>query len=207
MYKEKKKEYLRTKDYMSHKTPENTQQGYEDADIEKKYQETSKENLLYKIANRPLREQEEDEEIENISDTIKITQRETVPREDITEIKQLRCKGPEIIGNLFDKVQFLEERIQELTSAIELRKKINAEIIKDIEEDIRDKETFATQCTDFDDLRSIKLHISMLKQQKRKELIQHFHDTVELSTELQALREEYQTEQKITSLFEDIRAA
>ena len=119
----------------------------------------------------------------------------------------LKCKGPEIIGNLFDKVQFLEERITELTCAMELRKKINAEIIKDIEVDIRDKETFATQCTDFDDLRSIKLHISMLKQQKRKELIQHFHDTIELSTELQALKEEHQIEKKITSLFEDIRAA
>ncbi len=206
MYKEKKREYLRTKDYLSHKTPENTPQGYEDADTEQKYRDTAKEDLLYKIANRPLQEQEEDEERE-IPDTITITQRETVPREDITEINLLKCKGPEIIGNLFDKVQFLEDRINELTSATELRKKINAEIIKDIEEDIRDKETFATQCTDFDDLRSIKLHISMLKQQKRKELIQHFHDTVELSTELQALKEEHQTEKKITSLFEDIGAA
>lgn len=206
MYKEKKREYLRTKDYLSHKTPENTPQGYEDADTEQKYRDTAKEDLLYKIANRPLQEQEEDEERE-IPDTITITQRETVPREDITEINLLKCKGPEIIGNLFDKVQFLEDRINELTSATELRKKINVEIIKDIEEDIRDKETFATQCTDFDDLRSIKLHISMLKQQKRKELIQHFHDTVELSTELQALKEEHQTEKKITSLFEDIGAA
>lgn len=206
MYKEKKREYLRTKDYTSHKTPENTPQGYEDADTEQKYRDTAKEDLLYKIANRPLQEQEEEEERE-IPDTITITQRETVPREDITEINLLKCKGPEIIGNLFDKVQFLEDRINELTSATELRKKINVEIIKDIEEDIRDKETFATQCTDFDDLRSIKLHISMLKQQKRKELIQHFHDTVELSTELQALKEEHQTEKKITSLFEDIGAA
>ncbi len=205
MYKEKKKEYLRTKDYNTHKTPENTPQNYEDADTEQKYRDTAKEDLLYKIANRPLREEEEEKE-ENIPDRITITQRETVPREDITEINLLKCKGPEIIGSLFDKVQFLEERITELTNATELRKKINIEIIKDIEEDIRDKETFATQCTDFDDLRSIKLHISMLKQQKRKELIQHFHDTIELSTELQALKEEHQTEKKITSLFDDIGA-
>ena len=57
MYKEKKKEYLRTKEYNTHKTPENTPQNYEDADTEQKYRDTAKEDLLYKIANRPLREE------------------------------------------------------------------------------------------------------------------------------------------------------
>lgn len=205
MYKEKKRDMIRSKEYMSHKTPDNMHSEYEETNMPRKYVDTQKEDLLYKIANRPVRiEMDEDKEIES-ADTIKITQKETVPREDQDEIKRLKCTGPQIIGNLFDRVDSLASRMTELSQALEQRKNINQEILKDIEEDIRDKETFATQCTDFDDLRSIKLHISMLKQQKRKELIQHFHDTVEMNTELRALTEEHQSEQKITSLFEDIR--
>lgn len=207
VYKEKKRDYgmTRTKDYISHRTPDNSPQDYVGEDVSEKYKDSLKDELLYKIANKAPRPEEEEDKPVEAPDTIKIMQREAVPREDISEITRLRCDGPQIIGNLFDRVEFLEERIKELTDATELRKSINEEILKDIEEDIRDKETFITQCTDFDDIRSIKLHISMLKQQKRKELLQFFHDTVELSTELRALKEEHRSEKKITSLFEDAR--
>jgi len=207
VYKEKKRDYgmTRTKDYISHRNPDNSPQEYVDDDVSVKYKDSLKDELLYKIANRGPREEEEEDKPIEAADTIKIMQREAVPREDISEITRLRCEGPQIIGNLFDRVEFLEERIKELTDATELRKSINEEILKDIDEDVRDKETFITQCVDFDDIRSIKLHISMLKQQKRKELLQFFHDTVELSTELRALKEEHRSEKKITSLFEDIK--
>ncbi|MFH1432019.1 MAG: hypothetical protein ABIG84_02270 [archaeon] len=202
MYKEKKRDYIRSKEYMTHKTPEQMKQDYEGENIERTYKDASKEELLYKIANRPVAEIDDDEKPEIVPDSIKIMQREAVPREDPEEVRQLRCAGSQIIGNLFDRVGFLEERIAEISKAVELRNQIHEEIIKDIDGDIQDKELFATKCIDFDDLRSIKLHISMLRQQKRKELIQRFHDNIALTTELRALREEYHSEKKIASIFD-----
>lgn len=204
MYKEKKREYslTNTKDNMIHLTPEKKQDEYEAAEISEKYRDSAKDDLLYRMANRPLKADEEEEE-EIAPDTIKILQKDTIPQEDIDEIKTLRCTGSLIIGNLFDRVKFLENRITELTQAIELRKQIHEEMIADIDADIRDKETLSVRCADFDDLRSVKLQISMLKQQKRRELLQHFHDTFELGAELRALREEFHSEQKIASIFDN----
>ncbi len=204
MYKDKKREYIKPKEYMTHKTPEMGKQDYEGEPLSKKYQETDKEDLLYKIANRAPRPEEELPEDEKAADTIKIMQKESVPREDIDGIDSLKCVSPAIIGNLFDRVKFLEDRIAELEEALRLRGEIHTEIVADIDTDISDKESFARTCADFDDLRSIKLHISMLRQQKRKELLQHFHDTLELNTELRALKEEYHSEKKIVSLFDGI---
>ena len=206
MYKEKKRDYSlsKSKDYMAHPTPEKKRDEYEAAEISEKYKDTAKDELLYRMANRPLKVEEEDKE-EIAPDTIKILQKDTIPQEDIDELKTLRCTGSLIIGNLFDRVKYLENRISELMQAIELRKQIHEEMITDIDADIRDKETLSVRCADFDDLRSIKLQISMLKQQKRRELLQHFHDTVELGTELRALKEEFQSEQKIASIFDNMR--
>lgn len=206
MYKEKKRDYSlsKSKDYMFHPTPEKKQDEYEAAEISEKYKDTTKDELLYRMANRPLKADEEDED-EIAPDTIKILQKDTIPQEDIDELKILRCTGSLIIGNLFDRVKFIENRISELTMAINLRKQIHEEMIADIDADIRDKETLAVRCADFDDLRSVKLQISMLKQQKRRELLQHFHDTFELGAELRALKEEFHSEQKIASIFDSVR--
>ena len=206
VYKEKKRDYSmsRSKDYIAHPTPEKKRDEYEAAEISEKYRDTAKDELLYRMANRPLKADEEEEE-DIAPDTIKILQKDTIPQEDIDELKSLRCTGSLIIGNLFDRVKFLENRISELTQAIELRKQIHEEMIADIDADIRDKEMLSIRCADFDDLRSVKLQISMLKQQKRREMLQHFHDTVDLGTELRALKEEFHSEQKIASIFDSVR--
>ena len=44
------------------------------------------------------------------------------------------------MGNLFDRVHFLEARIQEIEENVSLRSKIHKEIVKEIEKDMEEKE-------------------------------------------------------------------
>ncbi len=125
----------------------------------------------------------------------------------ITEkgLEPLRRVSPKVIGNLFDRVEFLKQRMIEIKNALDNRKTLHNDLIKEINEDIEDKQKILTKLADIDDIRDFKLDISTLRMEKRRENVQYWRDIFELSTELRELMEEYQMESKIASLFKELK--
>ena len=121
------------------------------------------------------------------------------------ELEPLRKVSPKVIGNLFDRVDFLRTRIAEIQSALDTRKHLHEELIKEIDADIGDKQRMVSGVSDIDDIRDFKADISMLRMEKRRENVQFWRDLVELTTELRELMEEYQTESKIANLFRELK--
>lgn len=121
------------------------------------------------------------------------------------ELEPLRQVSPKIIGNLFDRVEFLSKRISETKTALETRHRLHDELMHEIESDVRDKESTLKGLSDIDDVRDFKLDISTLKMEKRKECVQFWRDVLQLSTELRELMEQYETELKIANLFKDLQ--
>ena len=121
------------------------------------------------------------------------------------ELQPLRIVSPKVIGNLFDRVDFLRTRITETQSALDTRKRLHDELVKEIDTDINDKKALLAGLSDIDDIRDFKLDISTLRMEKRRENVQFWRDLVELTTELRELMEEYQTESKIANLFRELK--
>jgi len=120
-------------------------------------------------------------------------------------IKPLRTVKTKIVGNLFDRVEFLKQRITEVKAALETRKRLHKEIIEEIDADISDKQRMVAGLSDVDDIRDFKLDISTLRMEKRRENVQFWRDLLELSKELRELIEEYETESKIANLFRELK--
>lgn len=172
-----------------------------------KYVDTEEEDLSKYI---PVTE--EDRPIINIEKVI-----EEQPAEILTQIKRvthprlkewqkpksLNRKTPEVFGTLFDRLKFLENRAEELESMIEERTKLHTEVIKEIEKDIEDKEKTVSWLSDVEEKRNFKLDISILRRDKRFELLQFWRDVMELRTELRELMEQIETESKIVNIFQD----
>jgi len=121
------------------------------------------------------------------------------------EPEPLKTIGPRVIGNLFDRVEFLRQRIIETKAALETRKKLHEELMNEIDVDIRDKQSTLAGLNNVDDVRDFKLDISTLRMEKRKESVQSWRDIFQLSTELRELMEQYETELKIANLFKDLQ--
>jgi hypothetical protein len=119
-------------------------------------------------------------------------------------IEPLERETPKVIGSLFDRIEFLKQRIDETNSAIELRKSINKEIISDIQADIKEKEEIEMRLVDIDDKRNFRMDISLLRKEMRAEKVRFWKDILELRTELRELLEQHQTESKIVSIFKGI---
>jgi len=122
------------------------------------------------------------------------------------ELKSLKRVSPEIIGSLFDRVEFLRTRINEIQSVLETRKRLHEELIKEIDTDINDKKALLAGLSDIDDIRDFKLDISTLRMEKRRENVQFWRDIFELTSELRDLMEQYQTESKIANLFKELKS-
>lgn len=122
-----------------------------------------------------------------------------------TELEPLRKVSPKVIGSLFDRVDFLRTRISEIQSALDTRKRLHDELVKEIDADIGDKQRMVAGLSDIDDIRDFKLDISTLRMEKRRENVQFWRDLVQLTTELRELMEEYQTESKIANLFRELK--
>lgn len=129
--------------------------------------------------------------------------REAAPLMQEDEIEELRRLSPEIIGSLFDRVKFLKERIDEINEMMESREEIHTSILKDIDDDVIEKQSMIASITDMVDKRNVKLDISVLRKEKRSEVRQYWRDLMELRTELQELMEQHRNEAKIASLFKD----
>ncbi len=121
------------------------------------------------------------------------------------ELEPLKKVSPKVIGNLFDRVEFLKTRISEIQSALETRKRLHAEMVQEIDTDINDKGAMLAGLSDIDDIRDFKLDVSTLRMEKRRENVQFWRDLVQLTTELRELMEEYQTESKIANLFQELK--
>ncbi|MEM7819868.1 MAG: hypothetical protein QXD48_03510 [Candidatus Aenigmatarchaeota archaeon] len=134
----------------------------------------------------------------------KIVKKQAIPRFEDEEITPLKKMTPKLIGNIFDRVKFLEQRISDVKNAIELREKLHIEIINSINDDIREKEKMVMNIPDIDERRNLKLDISLLMKEKRKEDIEFWRDTFTLRSELRELLEQLQIEKKIVSIFSDL---
>ena len=121
------------------------------------------------------------------------------------DMKPLRTVGPKVIGNLFDRVEFLKQRIIEIRNTLEHRKTLHNDLIDEKDLDIQDKNKILGQLAEIDDIRDFKLDISALRMEKRRENVQYWRDVFELKTELRELLEELHMESKIADLFKDLR--
>jgi hypothetical protein len=126
-----------------------------------------------------------------------------MPRMEELHVKPLNRITPEIIGGLFDRVKFLEQRIQEGKEMIDIRKTLHDQVIVEIDEDIADKKKMEARAADSDEKRNLKLDISILRKEKRHEQLQFWRDILELKTELRTLMEEHESENKIVNLFRE----
>lgn len=125
---------------------------------------------------------------------------------DEEELEPLKQVGPKVIGNLFDRVDFLKTRITEVQSSIDTRKKLHEDLIKEVDTDINDKKAILAGLSDVDDIRDFKLDISTLRMEKRRESVLFWRDMVQLTTEIRELMEEFQTESKIADLFNELKS-
>ncbi|HDD72502.1 MAG TPA: hypothetical protein ENG00_00255 [Candidatus Aenigmarchaeota archaeon] len=130
--------------------------------------------------------------------------RHAMPRMEEETIRPLQRKTPQVFGSLFDRVKFLKQRIAEIHEAMETRKKLHEEMIRDIESDISEKNSMVNMITDIDEKREFKLDISLLRKEKRAENVNFWRDMTELRTELRELLEQYETEVSILNLFKDM---
>jgi hypothetical protein len=122
------------------------------------------------------------------------------------ELEPLKMLGPKVIGNLFDRVDFLKNRIEEIQATLDTRKTLHNELIQEIDADINDKKALLAGLSDIDDIRDFKLDISTLRMEKRRENVQFWRDLFQLTTELRESLEEYQTESKISNLFQELKS-
>ncbi len=118
--------------------------------------------------------------------------------------KSLNRDTPEVFGTLFDRLRFLEAREDELKEMMEERAMLHKDVIKEIEKDIEDKEKTVSWLSDVEEKRNFKLDISILRRDKRSELLQFWRDVMELKTELRELMEHIETERNIVDIFKDI---
>jgi len=136
---------------------------------------------------------------------VKVKTIQTMPRMEDEDIEKLRIISPKIIGSLFDRVKFLKERIEESQSTMQARTDIHNAMINEISEDIREKHSMLGKAMSLDEQRAIKLDMSVLRKEKRKEIVQYWRDMFDLRTELKELLEQFQNEQKLADLFAEIK--
>ncbi len=118
--------------------------------------------------------------------------------------KSLNRNTPEIFGTLFDRLRFLETRADELQDMIKERTRLHMDVIEEINKDIEDKEKTVSWLSDVEEKRNFKLDISILRRDKRFELLQFWRDIMELKTELRELMEHIETERNIVNIFKEV---
>jgi hypothetical protein len=122
-------------------------------------------------------------------------------------IEPLERETPRIVGSLFDRLEFLKQRIDESNSAMENRKTMHNDMVAEILADIKEKQDIESRLVDIDDKRNFRMDISLLRKEMRAETVRFWKDLLELRTELRELLEQYQTESKIVGIFKDIEMA
>ncbi|MBI4173582.1 MAG: hypothetical protein HY519_02575 [Candidatus Aenigmarchaeota archaeon] len=153
--------------------------------------------------NLLIKEQAADLEKELIELETRTPMRQAQPQMEPEEIQPLKLASSKIVGSLFDRVEFLKERLDENTQATNLRKALHDAIMKEVDTDIDEKREIESRIADFNEKRNFKLDISILRREKRHEHLQFWRDMLELRAELRELLEQYLTESKIARLFRE----
>ena len=104
--------------------------GYKAKDNRDEY-EMEKERQSRLSPSRPFFE-EEDKPIREVVKEVKVSRREAAPHFMDDGLEPLKRRSTEVVGSLFDRVQFLGERIEEVKSSIQLREKLHNEMIEEI---------------------------------------------------------------------------
>jgi hypothetical protein len=170
-----------------------------------KYTSDEEEEDVYR-SERPeigLREPHVVTEKEFLVKEVKVPAKQAIPRPE-EEIESIKRVTPELVGGLFERVRFLEERIAEDKAAMEERKGLHEAMIKDIEDDIAEKKAIEARLTDMDEKRNFKLDISLLRRDKRNELVRFWKDMFELRAELKELTERYEVESRVMNIFKTV---
>ena len=155
---------------------------------------------IEKIAYRTL-------EVEKIKEIQIKTSEQALKRaiELQTDVEPLKMLSSTVIGDFFDRVRFLRERITEAKNALEDRKLIHRSIEQEIDDDVSDRKNMLAMVSDNEKARELKLDISLLRMEKRKENTNFWRDLLALRRELMELIEQYEVESKISSLFKDLK--
>jgi hypothetical protein len=170
-----------------------------------KYTSDEEEDDTYK-AERPeigLKEPDIRTEKEFLVKEVKVPSKQAIPRPE-EEIESIKRIAPELVGGLFERVRFLEERIAEDRAAMEERRSLHEAMIKDIDDDIAEKKSIEARLTDMDEKRNFKLDISLLRRDKRNELVRFWKDMFELRAELKELTERYEVESRVMKIFKTL---
>lgn len=169
------------------------------------YKSLKNEDYVYKSDREKSGETEQktffEEPPREIIKEIKVSSRQAIPRFEEDNLEPLKRVSPQIIGGLFDRVRFLEERIAELKDSIDIRTRLHDDMVAEINADIAEKSEIESRLSDMDEKRNFKLDISLLRKEKRSENMRFWKDILELKTELRELQESFQTEAKIAGLF------
>lgn len=173
--------------------------GYKAKDNRDEY-EMEKERQSRLSPSRPFFE-EEDKPVREVVKEVRIHSRDAVPRWGEDDLEPLKRSTPEIVGSLFDRVKFLEERITDIQNSIKLREELHRDMIEEIKVDMQEKESMAGRAIDLDEQRNLKLDMSLLRKEKRAENMRFWKDLMELKAELKELQEAHQNEVKIAALF------
>ena len=167
-----------------------------------KYQTDQEEEEFYGIPKEDVgvKGPERVTEKEFLIKEVKVAKRQAVekPEEEIETIKRIT---PELIGGLFERVQFLEERIKETKDAMKERKELHDMMMKDIDDDMAEKKSIEARLTDIDEKRNFKLDISQLRRDKRNEMVRFWKDMYELRAELKELTERFEVESRVKNIF------
>jgi len=124
-----------------------------------------------------------------------------------TELQPLQTMGSNVVGNLFDRVRFLRERIEETKVAIKEREEMNKRFNEEIDSDIKEMEKIIAGISNRDELREFKLNVTLLRMEKRKENTLFWRDIVALKNQLKELNEQHEVESKISSMFSDLNTS
>lgn len=152
-----------------------------------------------------MRLEDFDEGPREIEKKIIVKQKQAIPRED-EDVDTIKRTDSEIIGSIFDRVGFIEQRLTDIRENMEIRKKLNESMTKEIDQDITEKKSMLGQAIDMDERRNIMLDISLLRREKRNEQVRFWKDMYELNAELRELMERFEVESKIVNMFEDMKA-
>ena len=117
------------------------------------------------------------------------------------EMRPLEMFGNKVVGNLFDRVNFLRQRMNEMDAALRERKFLNVKFNEEIEKDIEEMEKIISSISDREMLREFKLNITLLRMEKRKENTNFWKDVLALRTQLQETKEQYDVESNISQMF------
>lgn len=175
-----------------------------------KYSSDKEEEDIYSLGEpgSQTREREVITEKELLVKEVKVPQRQVTarPEDDIEGIKRLT---PELVGGLFQRVKFLDERIADIKETMDDRKDLHKMMIKEIDEEISDKKSMESKLTDMDDKRNVQTDISVLRRDKRNELVRFWKDMYELRSEHKELTERHEVETKVMNIFKhlDVRSS